>query len=121
MPERPQGLYVEEDLAPSAARTTSGDSGAFTAYGAASTLRIQLNVTAFTVAAGNTLDVIIEDSLDGGATWNPIATFAQRTGAGREVKDVTIPFADRIRARWTIAGAPAPTFRIVCVSQLSSV
>jgi hypothetical protein len=120
MPERPIYHYSEQYLAESAARAASGDSGAFTGYGVASTLRVQLDVTAFTVAAGNTLDVVLEDSLDG-STWNPIATFAQKTGAGREVLDVISPFADRLRVRWTVGGTPNPTFSVLAVSQVPEV
>ncbi len=119
MPERPQGLYAEEDFAPSAARTASGDSGVYSGYGAASTLRAQLNVTAFTVAAGNTLDVVIEDTVDG-TNWNVVGTFAQKTGVGREVINITGVFSDRVRARWTIGGTPGATFGVRVVSQLPS-
>jgi hypothetical protein len=119
MPERLQGLYAEEEVVPSASRTASGDSGLLSGYGPASTLRIQLDVTAFTVAAGNTLDVVVEDTLDG-ASWNVIGTFAQKTAVGREVVNVTSPFSDRLRVRWTVGGAPAPTFGVVMVSQLPS-
>ena len=75
-------------------------------------LRAQLSVTA---ASGTspTLNVVFEDTLDGGATWNTIGTFAQRVAAGREVINVTTPFTDRIRARWTVAGtAPSFTFEV---------
>lgn len=116
MPQRQQGLYAEEDFAPSAARTASGDSGAFTGYGVASTLRVQLHITAFTVAAGNTLDCVLEDSVDG-TNWNVVGTFAQKTAAGREVINVVGVFSDRVRARWTIGGTPAATFSVRVVSQ----
>lgn len=119
MPERPQGVYVEEDFAPSAARTASGDSGVFSGYGAASTLRVQLNVTAV-AGTGPTLDLVIEDTVDG-TNWNVIGTFAQKTGAGREVINVTGVFSDRVRARWTVGGAaPSFTFGVRVVSQLPS-
>jgi hypothetical protein len=100
------------ELAASAARTASGDSGPIPGFGDRVSLRVQLNVTAFTVAAGNTLDVVVEDTLDG-TNWNPIATFAQKTAAGREVINITAPFTDRLRARWTVGGTPAPTFSVL--------
>lgn len=120
MPERPTYHYAEQELAPSAARTASGDSGIFTGYGESSTLRVQLDVTA---ASGTspTLNVVIEDSLDG-VSWNAVGTFAQRTAVGREVINITTPFASRIRARWTIAGTtPSFTFAVLCVSQVPQV
>lgn len=100
----------------SAARTSSGDSGAQADYGAAETLRVQLDVTA---ASGTspTLDVVIEDTLDG-TNWNVIGTFAQKTAIGREVINITTPFADRIRVRWTIGGTtPSFTFSVVVFSE----
>lgn len=99
-------------LVQSAARTTSGSSAASTGYAASTTLRAQLNVTA---AAGTspTLNVLVEDSLDG-SNWNTIGTFAQKTAAGREVINVTTPFADRVRISWTVAGtSPSFTFDVL--------
>ncbi len=103
-------------LVPSAARTASGDTGVLHNWGGPSTARVQLNVTAFTVAAGNTLDVVVEDTLDG-ENWNVRGAFAQRTGTGREVINLSTPFADRLRVRWTFGGAPAPTFSVVAYSE----
>lgn len=108
--------YVEETLVASGARTTSADTGAIPGFGPASTLRAQLDVTA---AAGTTptLDVVIEDTIDG-TNWNVVATFAQKTAAGREVVTVTSTFADRLRVRWTIAGtAPSFTFSVAVAAQ----
>jgi hypothetical protein len=92
----------------SAARTASGDSGALGGYGVIRTLRAQLDVTA---ASGN-LDVVIEDTVDG-STWNTVGTFAQKTAVGREVVNVSAPFSDRVRVRWTIGGVtPSFTFSV---------
>lgn len=110
---------MEEVAVASAARAVSGDSGLLTGYGPTSTLRIQLNVTA---ASGTSpaLDVVVEDTLDG-ANWNAIATFAQKTAAGREVLNVTAPYADRLRLRWTVGGTtPSFTFEVRMVSQMPS-
>lgn len=88
----------------SAARTASGDR-TLPGYGDKTRLRAQLDVTAF-AGTTPTLDVVVEDSLDG-ATWNTLFAFAQRTGVGREVKDFVGVFADEVRVRYTIAGAGA--------------
>lgn len=99
-------------LAQSAARTTSGSSAEAAGYAAATTLRAQLNVTAV-AGTSPTLNVVIEDSLDG-TNWNTIGTFAQKTANGREVINVTTPFADRVRISWTIAGTtPSFTFDVL--------
>lgn len=103
-------------LAASAARTASGDSGVQNGYERASVLRAQLNVTA---VAGTTptLDVVLEDTLDG-TNWNVVGTFTQATAATRQVLNVTTPFTDRIRARWTVAGVtPSFTFSVLVYSE----
>lgn len=108
--------YAEETLVASAARTATGNSGELAGYDRASTLRVQLDVSA---ASGTspTLNVLVEDTLDG-STWNTIGTFAQRTAAGREVINVTSPFAKRIRVSWTVGGTtPSFTFSVICASQ----
>jgi hypothetical protein len=100
----------------SASRTVSGDSGPLAGFGDESTLRAQLDVTA---ASGTspTLDVVLEDTLDG-TNWNMIGTFAQKTGPGREVINVTTPFTDRLRARWTVGGTtPSFTFDVLVYSE----
>jgi hypothetical protein len=100
-----------ETVVASAARTVTGNSGTMGGYGAASTIRAQLNVTA---ASGTTptLDVTIQDTLDG-TNWFTIGTFAQKTTAALEVINVTVPFADRLRVLWTIGGTtPSFTFAI---------
>ncbi len=100
----------------SAARTTTGASGAQPGYGPTKVLRAQLDVTAV-AGTGPTLDVVVEDTLDG-QNWNVIGTFAQRSTVGREVINVTTPYADRIRARWTIGGtAPSFTFSVLVLSK----
>lgn len=106
-----------EIVLPSAARAGSGNSGALSGYGPASTLRAQLDVTAFSGTAP-TLDVVLEDTLDGGATWNVVGTFSQKTGVAREVINITTPFSDTLRARWTEGGTgPSFTFSLAVVAQ----
>lgn len=78
---------------------------------ASTDIRAQLNVTAENDAAtAETLDVVIEDSLDDGATWNVIGTFTQATGVTRQVIAIAAPFAGLLRARWTIGGTVGPSF-----------
>lgn len=102
--------------APSAARTASGPGATLDGCGTFSKLRVQLDVTA---ASGTTptLDVVIEDSFDGVA-WNTVATFAQKTAAAREALNITSPFTDRVRARWTVGGTtPSFTFSVSVYAQ----
>lgn len=100
------------DLAGSLARTASGSSAAVGGLEERSALRVQLNVTAAS-GISPSLAVLLEDSLDG-ANWNTIGTFAAKAAAGREVINVTTPFAGMVRAAWTITGTtPSFTFSIM--------
>ncbi len=94
--------------APAAARTVSGNSGPQVGYGRARSLIAELNVT----AADGTLDVVIEDTLDG-VNWNIIGAFSQKQAAGREVLRIAQPFTDRLRTRWALGGTqPSVTFAV---------
>lgn len=117
MPTRQAGGYQEDVLVASAARTTNSDTGLLDGYGQASTLRVALNVTAFSGTTPS-LAVVVEDTLDG-TVFFPLATFVAKTGTGTEVINVTSPFANRIRVRWTITGTATPTFTfaVTCASQ----
>jgi hypothetical protein len=105
-------------IAPAAARAVSGVGTAVAGNGPASTMRVQLNVTA---ASGTTptLDVVLEDSVDG-SNFNAITggTFTQFTATGRQAIDITAPFTDNIRARWTVGGTtPSFTFSVVAYQE----
>jgi len=113
---RREGVFLET-LVASAARTTTGNSGVLTGFGPVKTLRVALNITA---ASGTTptLDVVIEDTLDG-TNFFTIGTFTQKTAAGADVLNVTAPFADSVRIRWTIGGTtPSFTFDVRAISAL---
>ena len=71
-------------------------------YGSA---RVQLNVTSLT-GTSPTLTVLLEDSLDLGATWNTIITMAQATGATRQVKNTggSAEFSNDLRISYTFGG-----------------
>lgn len=107
-----------ETVVASSARTISGDTGVLSYYGGMGKLIAQLNVT----AAGGvtpTLDVVIEDSVDGGTTWNTIVTFTQATTVTRQVQRYTSSFTDTLRVRWTVAGTtPSFTFDVRLYSEV---
>lgn len=99
-------------LLASAARTTTAAGTAVTGFAAARLLVLQLEVTA---ASGTlpTLDVIVEDTVDG-TNYNTIATFAQKSAAGREVIRLTTAFTNTLRVNYTIAGTtPSFTFNVI--------
>jgi hypothetical protein len=85
-------------------------------YGDTTQLRAQLNVTAV-AGISPSLTVMLEDTLDG-VNWNTVGTFSVATVTGREVINITSPFADDIRARWTMAGTtPSFTFSVIVHGQ----
>ena len=97
------------DPVPSAARTATGNGGAF-ALGDRNQLRLTLAVTAASGTAP-TLDVTVQHSPDG-STWSTLGTFAQKTGVASERK--IFSGCDRfLRCIWTIAGSsPSFTFSV---------
>lgn len=108
--------FAVDTLHASAARTASGNGTPVTGFGKVTQFRAQLNVTAVSGTAP-TLDVVIEDSIDG-TNWNVIGTFAQDTAVGREVINITSPFADQVRVRYVIGGTtPSFTFSVLVHSQ----
>lgn len=116
LPDR-SWAHKTETPVPSVARTTTGNSGVLPGYGPASSLRAQLNVTA---VSGTTpsLTVLIEDSVDGGVTFNTIATFAAKTATGREVINFSGLFGENLRVSWTITGTtPSFTFAVDWIAQ----
>jgi hypothetical protein len=99
-------------LLASAARSTTAAGTAVTGFAVARLLVLQLEVTA---ASGTlpTLDVIVEDTVDG-TNYNTIATFAQKTGAAREVIRLTTAFTNTLRVSYTIGGTtPSFTFNVI--------
>lgn len=109
---------IVETVVPLAAYTASGDSGLLPGYGPISRIRAQLLVTAVS-GAGATLDVLVEDTLDG-QNWLDIASpdspykgtpglFPRVTAAGLFVVNLTQFFSDKLRVRWVIGGT-TPSF-----------
>lgn len=115
--QRVEHYSTTETLVASAARTASGNSGVLAGYGPGKTIRAQLDVTAVAGVAP-ALDVVIEDTLDG-VNFYTIGTFAQRAAVGREVINITTPFADRLRVRWTVGGTtPSFTFSVTAFMEM---
>lgn len=108
-------LGLTETLVASAARTVTGASPAVGGWGAAKTVRAQLDVTA---ASGTspTLDVTIQDTLDG-TSWNTVGTFAQKVAAGREVINITTPFSETLRVSWAVSAGASFTFSVVAYTE----
>jgi hypothetical protein len=116
MPKLGENRGATDTLVASAARTASGDSGTLTGWGVPSVARVQLDVTAAS-GVSPTLDVVVEDTLDG-TSWNAVGTFTQRTAVGRQVINLSTPFTDRIRVRWTLGGtSPSFTFSVLAYSR----
>lgn len=96
----PVGLIYGDDFAllpPGTVKTTAGNSGAGRAVGYIHTLRLALNVTAFT---GTSVTFTVEHSPDQ-STWtaHPQGAFAATTGTGTQRK--IISGLDRyVRVSW---------------------
>lgn len=103
-PENP--LYVEDTVLAPGAVAGSGDSGILESYAAFQTLHLHIVVTALN---GATVQVFVDDTLDG-TNFKQIASQGT-VGAGVALLDVTVPFAERIRVRWTVSGG-TPDFGI---------
>ncbi len=96
----------------SGVRTANGDSAVPINLARMDRLRVQLNVTAV-AGSSPTLNVVIEDTLDNGATWNQILAFTQAAGVTRQVLNHEGIFSDRARIRWTLGGTtPSFTFAV---------
>lgn len=109
------GNTLEEVLVPSAARTASGSQASNENYRALNDVRAELHVTAVS-GTTPTLDVVLETTVDG-VDWDAVATFTQRTAAGRQVLDATVR-GNRFRARWTVGGVSASfTFAVTVVAE----
>lgn len=96
----------------SAARTTSGDSGAVFVEG--QEIDVQVDVSAVS-GVSQTLDVEVEWSSDNGTSWvraDPADAFAQIIAVGGRVETFTKK-GDLMRVKWTIAGTtPSFTFKV---------
>lgn len=100
---------IEPDAHVLAAETATGVGPSVDFEGALEAV-ILLNVTEVS-GTTPTLDVTIQESVDG-VVWMTLFSFAQKTGAGTEVKK-TSAFARFLRASWVITGTtPSFTFSL---------
>lgn len=78
------------------------------------TLPFDLQVAAVS-GTSPTLNVVIESSVDQGATYQTVASFAQKTAPGAETIQVPVPHRDYMRVRYTLGGTnPQFTFSVSC-------
>jgi hypothetical protein len=104
------GAPLFGQFVPSAARTTSGSQRLSPGVGDYDRVAIYVNVTA---ASGTTptLDLVLEDSPDGGATWFPVATAPQITATGLRAIRTDLSMHGDLRLSWAIGGTtPSFTF-----------
>lgn len=112
--EKIGGGYASETLLASGAKIVSANTAANAGFGGVKDLIVQVAVTA---ASGTlpTLDVKIQDSVDGGTNWNDIAglSFTQLITTGQEIKIPARIFSDTLRVAYTIGGTnPSFTFSV---------
>lgn len=120
-------------LVPSAARTEGTGTKELPARFSAIAGVFLLNVTAAATEVGDTLDVYLQHSVDGGTTWNDFVHFTQVLGNGGAKKFEAVwnalmapetelaapgdaalaagvkqgPIGDKIRAKWVVVEANA--------------
>ena len=100
----------------SAARTTTGSAGSNSWYAPITGIVIQANVTAVS-GTTPTLTLTLQDSVDGGSTWNTHTTVLNAVAATgvtvARVNMVATPIAEMYRFAWTIGGTtPSFTFQV---------
>ncbi len=118
-----QAPLVPAGTALAAATSGAGVDGAAIGVGDCSIVDVQVNVTA---VGGTTpsLQVFIDASCDGGATWTQIAAGTAITAVGNQMFSVGIGSANnaglgnQIRARYTLTGTtPSATFGVQAVAK----
>lgn len=125
--------------------TSSGNSGSISPTRAEliRTAEFLLNVTAAATAAGDTLDVYIQSSIDGGTTWDDFVHFTQVLGNGGAKKFIAVwerdlsptsavhapqdaaiaagvqqgPIGPTWRVKWVIVSASSPQFTFTVSAQ----
>lgn len=113
---RVSGSGSFDQIAASAARTTSGSTAMIHTYGPITGIVLQVNVTAVS-GTSPTLTVKAEDSVDG-TNWNAVAGAATSsiTATGITLVRVdlrAVPVTERLRFTWTIGGTtPSFTFAV---------
>jgi len=95
--------YIEGVLLPSAARTASVNGEGAEGFGQTSQLFVHSTVTARS-GTNPTLDVKIQHSIDGGATWHDLISLAQQTNTGTVTGTTSAFYGDTLRAVATIGG-----------------
>lgn len=103
-------LEYQETVVPSAARTTTGNSGAFGGWSRGNGTQSRLTITA---ASGTpNLVLTIEDSPDG-TTWTIRDTYPAQTGIATVTRALPGNMAPFQRVVWTITGGtPSLTFSV---------
>lgn len=109
MPRRRRyATEYQETVVPSAARTTSGNSGTLTGWSRGDAPQSRLTITA---ASGTpSMTVIVEDSPDG-VTFTTRDTYPAQTGIATVTRALPLNLAPCQRVSWTITGGtPSLTF-----------
>lgn len=111
---------AQQVIAPSAARTTNGNSSTVTGWARANSIaQAKLDVTA---ASGTTpqLTVTVQDSPDG-TTWTTRDTFGVKTGVSNETRPLPAGMDVFQRVAWVITGTtPSFTFSVQFASSVNT-
>src|ERR1051325_11319265 len=123
-------------LLPSGARVVSGTADLSRKFYNIQAAAFLLNVTVAATAAGDTLNVYIQSSMDAGTTWDDFVSFTQVLGNGGAKKFMAYwngmitpetelgapgdgvlaagvkqgPIGEQVRIKWVIVSGSAPSF-----------
>lgn len=116
---RRRSVKVQETVVPSAARTTTGNSGAFGGWSRGDgQAQSRLAITA--VGGTPNLVLTIEDSNDG-TTWTVRDTYPAQTGVATVTRALPTNMAPYHRVVWTITGGtPSLTFSVQFASSTAT-
>jgi hypothetical protein len=116
--------FAQTTLVASAARTTSSTAAVVVPVDLVQSAVFQLTVSAAATDAGDTLDVYLQHTVDGGTTWDDFAHFTQVLGNGGAKKflaswsrvptpesELKAP-ADAALAAGVLQGPVGPTWRV---------
>lgn len=85
------GAFEKIELLASAARTDVAEAyGSEIEWGDVEKALVLLNITASATEAGDTLDVYLDVSWDGGTTWLNAVHFTQQAGNGAAAKELAV-------------------------------
>lgn len=110
--QNPDENYWETTLLAQSTVSANGTGSAIIVPRGANFLRAVLLIEGTVTGTTPTLDMSVEDSLDG-VTWNTVITFAQKIATGHlDGNAVLGGFGNLLRVRYFVGGTSSPSFPV---------